>query len=137
MTDRVARGTALTGQALRFVVVGVLNFVVTLATVWVLREVVGAPVWLASAVGYGVGMLQGFILNRGWTFAATAPGGHIGRQALGFVVVNAICGGFFTGANVILVHWLPIQVSSIVAAAASMPLSFVLNRWFVFAKGAA
>jgi putative flippase GtrA len=127
---------ALAAQALRFIVVGVANTLVTFAVIWALREGFAAPVWLASATGYGVGMLQGFILNRGWTFAATARAGRADRQALGFVAVNIACGLFFTLANVVLHRWLPLQVSSVLAAAAAMPLSFALNRWFVFGRAA-
>lgn len=123
---------ALAVQALRFTVVGVANTLVTFAVIWALREGFGTSVWLASAGGYGAGMLQGFILNRGWTFAATARDSRADRQALGFVAVNIVCGLFFTLANVVLHRWLPLQVSSVLAAAAAMPLSFALNRWLVF-----
>lgn len=123
---------ALAIQAVRFGVVGVSNLLVTLGVIWALRTGLDAPVWLASAAGYGVGMVQGFVLNRFWTFAAVADTGRMDRQAIGFIAVNIVCGLFFTAANVILNRWLPLQVSSVVAAAGTMPLSFALNRWFVF-----
>lgn len=124
-------------QTLRYLVVGVANTLVTFAAIWAMRAGLGAPVWLASVVGYAVGMLQGFLLNRGWTFAATASDGPVAAQALKFIAVNAVGGGFFTGVNVVLNHWLPLQVSSVLAAGSTMPLTFLLNRWFVFGSKAA
>ena len=124
-------------QALRFGVVGVANTLVTFVVIWAMTTGLNAPVWLASAVGYGIGMLQGFVLHRGWTFTAAARDGQMQRQAVGFIVVNLICGVFFTVSNVVLHRWMPLEYSSVLATAAAVPLSFVLNRWFVFVRSPA
>ena len=62
----------LLGQLARFGVVGAANTALTLATYAVLVAF-HAPVPLAGAVGWGVGAVNGFVLNGAWTFpAATA-----------------------------------------------------------------
>lgn len=125
---RARRGLAL--QAIRFAVVGGSNTLVTFAVIWAMRTGLGSPVWLASAVGYGVGMVQGFVLNRFWTFGG--GGGRLGTQAVAFVGVNLVCLLVFTGVNVLLHRWFSLPVSSVLATATVMPLSFVLNRSLVF-----
>ena len=123
---------ALAGEGLRFVAVGLANTATTFATVWGLRHATGASVGVASAAGYAVGMVQGFVLNRGWTFAGRD--GRIGRQATGFVAVNVVCGLVFTGANILLHRVVGLAASTLLANALVPPLSFILYRQFVFRR---
>ncbi len=119
-------------QAARFVVVGVANTAVTMATIIALRDGAKTTVGLASAVGYVVGMIQGFLLSRFWTFAGVRQTVPVALQIAGFVVVNLICGTIFTRTNVALSHVLPLAAATVASAAVIMPISFVLNRWGVF-----
>lgn len=63
----------LLGQLVRFGVVGAANTALTLATYAVLVAF-HAPVPLAGAIGWGVGAVNGFVLNRAWTFRGAASG---------------------------------------------------------------
>ena len=121
---------------MRFGVVGAANTAVTLAVIWVMHQGFDAPVWLASGTGYAVGMVQGFLLSRYWTFARTGHAAGTRLQAAGFVVVNLICGAIFTRLNVLFVASLPLLGASLLATVAVLPLSFALNRWFVFRPAA-
>lgn len=128
-------------QVLRFFVVGVANTIVCFGTIFLVRGT-GASVGLSSAAGYAVGMTQGFLLNRYWTFAGIDHATPVPLQIAAFIVVNLICGSLFTQLNVMLVGVLQataalsaslkLLLSSIVATAIVTPLSFVLNRWIVF-----
>jgi len=60
-------------QLVRFGLVGATNTGLTLAVYSALVAFVGAPVAVAAAVGWGVGAVNGFVLNRAWTFRAS-PG---------------------------------------------------------------
>ena len=116
---------------MRYAIVGAANFATTFSVVWLLGAKAGVPVWAASAVGYAAGTAQGFILNRSWTFAASASN-RVGAEAAGFVAVNIIGALVFSGSNVVLHHWFGLAVSTILANCVVPPLTFVLNRTFVF-----
>jgi putative flippase GtrA len=60
-------------QLVRFGLVGATNTALTLATYAVLAAL-HAPVPVAGAVGWGVGAVNGFVLNRAWTFRGAARG---------------------------------------------------------------
>jgi len=118
-------------QLVRFGLVGSTNTALTLATYAVLVAL-HAPVALAGAAGWAVGAVNGFVLNRAWTFRGTARGAV---PAARYAVV-ALAG---SGLNAALVS---IAVSEqhlprIAGELAVLPpvtlLSFVLCRSWVFA----
>lgn len=118
-------------QLLRFVVVGVANTAVTLAVIYVARQR-GVAVWPASTAGYLVGMVQGFLLNRAWTFGGRAHALPVGAQAAVFVAANLLCSTLFGWLNAWLSTALPLLASSLLATALIVPLSYGLNRWGAF-----
>src|SRR6202020_3263479 len=60
-------------QFVKFGLVGVSNTVIAFAIYTVLLKVFGVWYLAASAIGFAVGAINGFLLNRRWTFA-----GHVG-----------------------------------------------------------
>jgi putative flippase GtrA len=60
-------------QFVKFGIVGISNTVLAFAIYTVLLKVFGVWYLAASAVGFVVGAINGFLLNRRWTFA-----GHVG-----------------------------------------------------------
>jgi len=121
-------------QLVRFGLVGSTNTALTLATYAVLVAL-HAPVALAGAAGWAVGAVNGFVLNRAWTFRGTA---RVAVPAARYAVV-ALAG---SGLNAALVS---IAVSEqhlprIAGELAVLPpvtlLSFVLCRSWVFAAEA-
>src|SRR6266436_5178090 len=60
-------------QFLKFGIVGVSNTLLFFATYTLLLKVFGVWYLAASAIGFAVGAVNGFLLNRRWTFA-----GHVG-----------------------------------------------------------
>jgi|GEM_PF-4919696 putative flippase GtrA len=120
-----------TQQAWRYVIVGLANAGLTFLVIWLLHRQFGVALWFASAAGYALGALQGFLLSRGWSFAN--PNHHaVAPQALGFIAVNILCMLLFSPAVVLFARVLPLPVASVVAAIAVMPVSFGLYRWVVF-----
>ena len=72
------------GRVARFGLVGILNTALGLTIIIGSKVIFDTPDLLANALGYGVGLVVSFALNRGWTF------GHRGRvasSATRFVVV--------------------------------------------------
>jgi putative flippase GtrA len=56
-------------QFVKFGIVGVSNTLITLAVYTVLLKVFGVWYLAASAIGFIVGAVNGFLLNRRWTFS--------------------------------------------------------------------
>lgn len=81
----------LDASVARFVVVGGSNFVVSAAAFYGAYHFLPLAAWsgrgaLANVVAYAAGMLNSFVLNRTWTFAARGP---LVVHALRFTLLNA------------------------------------------------
>src|SRR5271170_2935810 len=66
-------GSLVLVQFVKFGIVGVSNTLLTLAVYTLLLKVFGVWYLAASAIGFAVGAVNGFLLNRRWTFR-----GHVG-----------------------------------------------------------
>lgn len=77
------------GEFARYVAVGVLNTLVTLAVIVVLKSLLGCNPWWSNAAGYGAGVVNSFLWNRGWVFHARQ--GNATRQAAWFLAGFAVC----------------------------------------------
>ena len=62
------RHAVFVGQFLRFAIVGVSNTLISLIVYTLLFKVFGVNYLVASAIGFVVGAINGFLLNRAWTF---------------------------------------------------------------------
>jgi putative flippase GtrA len=60
-------------QFIKFGIVGISNTLLTFAVYTLLLKVFGVWYLAASAIGFGVGTINSFLLNRRWTFR-----GHVG-----------------------------------------------------------
>ncbi len=65
--------TPVVVQFVKFGIVGVSNTTLAFAIYTVLLKVFGVWYLAASAIGFAIGAINGFLLNRRWTFA-----GHVG-----------------------------------------------------------
>ena len=129
--DKLASRAGL-AQFLRFGLVGVANTTTSYLIIRMLADPAGVP--LASAVGYGAGVAQSFLLNRFWTFSATRSQaqGRWRSEALRFIAVNIVCGGLFTVINTVAVPHLGLLAATLAGVALVTPLGFILNRFIVF-----
>ena len=123
----------LVRQALRFGIVGVANTFTCLALVWTLEGQAGMAVWLASAIGYGVGIVQSYVLNRFWTFGAE-PSTPVGAQFLRFLGVNIVVGAVFSATTTLLAPPLGVRMATIVALVPVTLMSFIGMRHLVFSQ---
>ena len=73
-------------QVSRYTLVGILNTLTTLLVIYWLKESVG-DYW-ANAIGYAVGLVMSFFLNRAYTFGHD---GAVSGAALRFLAAFAIC----------------------------------------------
>jgi putative flippase GtrA len=84
------------GAAIRFAVVGVSNTLIGLLVIYLAWRGWGWPDWAANSLGYAVGIVWSFALNRRWTFRAR---GSVSRSFMRFLLV---CGVAFTANLVVM-----------------------------------
>ena len=73
MTPTPPANRAEAARFARFCLVGVSNTLLTLAT-FTLLTAAGVPAAPASALGFAVGAINGYVLNRSWTFRSRRRG---------------------------------------------------------------
>jgi putative flippase GtrA len=117
-------------QLARFGTVGLGNTLLTLAVFTVVRRA-GGPIPAASGLGFAAGALNGYTLNRTWTFAAGPPtGAGLARYAA--------AQGVALLADIVLVTLLHRGAGAAPLAAQALSLlpislgAFTLNRWWTF-----
>jgi len=117
-------------QVLRFMTVGVSNTLVTLLAYGALVTI-GAPVVFASVVAFCLGALNGFVLNRRWTFPGAGGGAAVGAR---YVVVQAAGLALNTvGVWLAVVEaGLPRLVGEVVILPLVTATTFLLSRNWVF-----
>ena len=128
---RRPRVPPMLGQLVRFGLVGFTNTALTLATYAVLSGL-HVPVALAGAGGWAVGAVNGFVLNRAWTFRGAARGA---LPAARYAVV-ALAGSGLNAALVSIAvsdEHLPRFAGELAVLPPVTVLSFVLCRSWVFA----
>jgi putative flippase GtrA len=128
-------GTPLLVQFVKFGLVGVSNTLLTLAVYTLLLKVFVFWYVVASAIGFAVGAVNGFLWNRSWTFR-----GHVGDsltpvrwfvvQGCGLLVNSGLVFVFVDGARLdkLLAQGLTIGIVTI--------LTFIANRSWTFRVGA-
>lgn len=119
-------------QFVKYGVVGASNTVLTFV-VYTVLVTLGLEYLVAVVLGYCVGSLNSYILNRHWTFQA----GHIAHTTAGtrFALVTGAAIAVNVGLLYLFVHHL--GISKIPAQAIlTVPLlavTFPINRWWSFA----
>ena len=68
------RRDRMAGQALRFILVGVLNTAVDLVAFYLLSLIPGMPEIAAKTISYMLGICNSFLWNKYWTFSARDSG---------------------------------------------------------------
>jgi putative flippase GtrA len=119
-------------QLVRFGLVGGTGFVLNLAVYALCVHALSVPYQAAAVLAWLVAVLNNFVLNRHWTFDASA--GRIHFQAIRFFVVSLVAFAFGLLLLTLLVEFggvakVPAQA---LAVAASTPLNFLGNKLWSF-----
>lgn len=124
-------------QLIRFALVGASGFAINLGVYALCVHAVGIPYQVAAVVAWLVAVMSNFVLNRHWTFDASA--GRIHFQAVRFFAVSLAA---FALVNLVLLTLLveagglakvPAQA---LAVAAATPFNFLGNKLWSFKAGA-
>jgi putative flippase GtrA len=118
-------------QFVKFGIVGVSNTLLTLAVYTVLLKVLGVWYLAASAIGFVVGAVNGFLLNRRWTFRE-----HVGDALtpVRWGVVQSGGLGVNEGLLYVFVHdaHLDKLLAQVCATAVVTATTFFVNRAWTF-----
>ncbi|HEV3319509.1 MAG TPA: GtrA family protein [Solirubrobacteraceae bacterium] len=118
-------------QFLQFGIVGVSNTLIAFALYTILLKVFGVWYVAASGIGFAVGAVNGFLLNRRWTFR-----GHVGDALtpVRWAIVQTCGLGLNLGLVYLFVHDLGLDelVGQIPTTAIVTVLTFAANRSWTF-----
>jgi putative flippase GtrA len=78
----------LARQFTKYGIVGVINSAITLTTIFVLMKVFHVSYLISNAVGYILGFVNSFMLNKAWTFRSKKP---FAKEVLIFIFIFAVC----------------------------------------------
>ncbi|MEZ4599303.1 MAG: GtrA family protein [Syntrophotaleaceae bacterium] len=119
-------------QFIKFSLIGFVNTGLHYLVFLFLFGLFGVHYLIASTTGYGVGLMNSFILNRKWTFSRA--GGKKQVEFGRFLIVNLAALLINLGILKYLVqnrNWLP-EMSQLLAIAFSMSLNFIGNKFWTF-----
>jgi len=118
-------------QFVKFGIVGVSNTLLTLFVYTLLLKVFGVWYLAASAIGFAVGAVNGFLLNRRWTFRE-----HVGDAftPVRWGIVQTCGLGLNEGLLFLLVHDAGMDklIAQVCATAVVTVTTFIANRAWTF-----
>ena len=123
----------MTRQFARYLVVGVSNTTITLVVYAALVRA-ELPAVVASVFAFGAGAVNGYRLNRAWTFRSARRGAGVGARYVAALLV----GLGINALGVVLVvdvAELPRLAGEVLALPPVTATTFVLARWWVFGVG--
>jgi len=118
-------------QAIRFGVVGVLNTGITLTVIFVLMKGLRVHYALSNIIGYLLGFLSSFVLNKRWTFQSRR---NMGLEGVLFVAVFGVCYLIQLVTLVFMKETMGIKAdyAQLLAMAVYTSLNFILNKLITF-----
>ena len=115
---------------IRFASVGIVNTVLTLGVIYILY-MLEFNYLFANWVGYFLGFVTSFVLNKMWTFKSE---GYVIRQLVLFLAMFGVCYLLQLGALVLLnrVAGLGLAVSQVLAMCVYTGFNFLGNKFITF-----
>lgn len=115
----------------RFLAVGLSNTAIGFV-IYIGLLGIGVAYWLSGAIGFAAGSINGYLLNRRWTFASPDSW----RARIRYVVVQL--GGLFGTAGLLWVFVSPISIGRVAAYGVVIPVvtvaTFLANRHWTFSS---
>jgi len=120
------------GRLIRFGLVGLLNTGVGLGTIYLLQNGLEWDYRIANIIGYVVGIIVSFTLNRAWTFKSRDT--RLARQGVLFLLVAGTCWALQFLALIIMVEMLGIskELAQPLGMVVYTAFNYLGNRLIVF-----
>jgi putative flippase GtrA len=116
----------------KFIIVGGSGTVLNTVVLYVLSRWLQMPLVAASAVAVELAVVNNYLLNDWWTFAARSPSlrrfAKFNASSLGGLAVNVLSVWFLTR------HGLPVLVANLAGIAAAFAINFTLSSTWVWKK---
>lgn len=113
-------------EVLRFGIVGFLSTVITYSVYYLLSKWINASI--AFTIAYIIAFVVNFILTTKFTFAVKATA----KRGVGFIISNIINYSLSVGLlNLFIRLGLSKSIAPLPMFAITIPLNFILVRWFV------
>lgn len=124
---------AVSGEVIRYLVIGVLTTVVNIAVYALLTECLSVHYLAANLVSWVAAVVFAYFTNRSFVFRA--EGG--GRQFLLFAASRLLTLGLEYGGLLLLVERLAVHEvpAKVIVQAMVIVANYVLSKWAVFRKG--
>lgn len=117
----------------RFLLVGVLNTIVGLSSIYLLLHLFGLAYWPATFFGNAIGAACSYTLNKRFTFRASVP---FGRSVWKFALVTLVCYLLSYWLGELLTVTLPAEraenVAVVLGSAFYTVLNYLGHRYFTF-----
>jgi putative flippase GtrA len=119
-------------QLLRFAAVGVVNTGLGYAVIFACMYLAGLGAVTSNVIGYAVGLIASYLLNRSFTFRSVAPPQ---REIIRFVAIFLLAYLANLAVLVFLIRHAGVHegVAQVIAGVVYFALSFLLNKYYVFA----
>lgn len=123
--------TGVIRQAVRFASVGIVNTAIGLAAIYALMFFFRTGPAIANAIGYAIGLLVSFTLNRVWTFSSTRP---VAQVLPKYLLVATLCYALNLAAVVVATSHFSINpyLAQLIGVGTYTVCMFLGCRWFVF-----
>ena len=69
-------------QFLRYLIVGVMNTLVTLVVIYLCKSQWGVNQWVSNGIGYVAGLINSFVWNKLWVFNSRVKGNRAAAEGL-------------------------------------------------------
>ena len=122
------------GEALRFIIVGVMNTLIDFAIFFALVLGFDLHVALANVIAFSVAVINSFFMNKYWSFRNRASNLQSGRQLALFVAVNL--GGMALSTATVwgLADVIPLVLAKVLATVVSFAWNFIGSRQLVYRR---
>jgi putative flippase GtrA len=119
-------------QLLKFAAVGVVNTALGYAVIFACMYLADLSAVTSNVIGYAVGLIVSYVLNRSFTFRSAAPPR---REIIRFVAIFLLAYLANLAALVLLIRHAGVHegVAQVIAGVVYFALSFLLNKYYVFA----
>ena len=122
------------GEALRFIIVGVMNTLIDFAIFFALVLGFDLHVALANVIAFSVAVINSFFMNKYWSFRNRNSTLRSGQQLPLFVAVNLGGMALSTATVWSLAGVIPLVLAKVLATVVSFAWNFVGSRQLVYRR---
>jgi putative flippase GtrA len=118
-------------SALRYLAVGGISFVIDFSLLYLLHEVLGAAIWISTAVAFLGSFVFNYALQRLFSFRSRSSHGKTLAKYIALVIFNTIATTFIVSFFDHLIDgW---EIGKVVATVITTLWNYLIYRYWVFA----